>query len=206
MNHLRYSKLFWVACLLPWIPLLSKDDPLEIGGKIFELKPFVVYEAEIDIIDGFTGEKYEGNNDVVLDFADTFNRILLGFHKKLLVYEIRHLNFRLEDGREFVKELAELADSFGIRNFKVNHDNWLRREIAIVQRLNQDPFFKIEALVAWDLDQLERSAWTLPDNKYARDIRFNEEKGIWERRVTTEWKVSYRPLTKDGAFNFLNTH
>ena len=176
----------------------ADKDPLKIGGQIFELKPFVIYEADVDIIDGITGKKYEGNNDVVLDFADTFNAILLGFHKKLLEYEIRHLNFRLEDGRAFEQDLGELAESFGITNFKINHNNWLKRETAIVQRLIQDPFFKIEALVAWDVDKLDQNRTMLPRSKYAKDIRFNREKAAWERRVTTEWRVSYRPLTKDG--------
>ncbi|MDA0349634.1 MAG: hypothetical protein O3C43_14155 [Verrucomicrobia bacterium] len=176
----------------------AKEDPLKIGGEVFELKPFVVYEADVDIIDGHTGEKYEGTNDVVLDFADTFNLLLLGFHKKLLVYEINHLNFRLEDGKAFVSELTELAESFGITHFKVNHDNWLRREIAIVQRLSQDPFFKIEALVAWDLDRLNRNLPSMPTSKFATDIRYNETKEIWERRVTTEWRVSHRTISKNG--------
>ncbi|MCZ6673156.1 MAG: hypothetical protein O7C75_09470 [Verrucomicrobia bacterium] len=179
--------------------LVAEDnDPLQIGGQIFELKPFVIYEAEVDIVDGHTGEKYTGDNEVVLDFADTFNAILLGFHKKLLEYEIRHLNFRLEDGRAFEAELKELADSFGIKNFKINHDNWLRKETTIVRRLIQDPFFEIEAVVAWDLDKLNKDLPLMPRSEYAKNIRYNEKKKIWERRVTTEWKVSYRPLTKDG--------
>ena len=175
----------------------AKEDPLKIGGEIFELKPFVVYEADVKIIDGHTGEKYEGTNDVVLDFADTANLLLLGFHKKLLVYEINHLNFRLEDGKAFVTDLTELAESFGITHFKVNHDNWLRREIAIVQRLSQDPFFKIEALVAWDLHKLNRDLPSMPRSIFAKDIRYNEMKKIWERRVTTEWRVSHRTVTKN---------
>ncbi|MBH54586.1 MAG: hypothetical protein CMI18_09605 [Opitutaceae bacterium] len=178
--------------------LIAADkDPIKIGEKIFELKPFVIYEAEVNIIDGHTGEKYEGTNDVVLDFADTFNAILLGFHKKLLEYEIRHLNFRLEDGRAFEAELRALAESFGVKNFRMNHDNWLSRETAIVQRLIQDPFFKVDAIVAWDLDKLNADLPFIPRSKYAKDICYNEDSGSWDRRVTTEWKVSYRPLTKD---------
>jgi len=178
----------------------AKEDPLKIGGEIFELQPFIVYEAEVDIIDGHTGEKYMGTNDVVIDFADTFNQLLLGFHKKLLVYEINHLNFRLEDGKAFATELTDLAESFGITNFKVNHDNWLRREIAIVQRLNQNPFFKIEALVAWDLDTLNRNLPSMPTSKFGKDIRYDETRDIWERRVTTEWRVSHRTISKNGKY------
>jgi hypothetical protein len=191
--------LLCLGLLFSWTQSLNAadDDQLKIGGQIFELNPFVIYEAEVDIVDGHTGEKYTGNNDVVLDFADTFNAILLGFHKKLLTYEIGHLNFRLKDGKEFETELKDLAESFGITNFKINHDNWLKRETAIVQRLIQDPFFKIEALVAWDLDELNRDLPLMPRSDYAEDIRYNKKKSIWERRVTTEWKVSYRPLTKD---------
>ena len=116
--------LLCLGLLFSWTQSLNAadDDQLKIGSQIFELNPFVIYEAEVDIVDGHTGEKYTGNNDVVLDFADTFNAILLGFHKKLLTYEIGHLNFRLKDGKEFETELKDLAESFGITNFKINHD------------------------------------------------------------------------------------
>lgn len=171
--------------------LFAKEDPLSVGGTVFELEPFVIYEAEIDVIDGHTGKKYDGDNEVILDFADTFNELLLKYHERLLVFEIRHLNMRLETGEAFVKDLAILADSFGIKGFQVDHNTWLTKEIAIVNRLNKDPFFKIEALVAWDLDTLNANLPDCPTSKLGRDIRYNDTTGQWERRVTTEWKVSY---------------
>ena len=171
--------------------LSGKEEELSVGGTVFELEPFVIYEAEIDVIDGHTGKKYTGDNDVVLDFADMFNELLLKYHERLLVFEIRHLNMRLETGKAFVNDLNLLAESFGIDGFKVDHNSWLTKEIAIVHRLNKDPFFKIEALVAWDLDTLNAALPARPTSKLARDIRYNDATGQWERRVTTEWKVSF---------------
>lgn len=183
--------LFLLLILSLPTELFSKGDTLSVGETVFEMEEFVIYEAEVDVIDGHTGEKYEGDNDVVLDFADLFNELLLKYHQRLLIFEIQHLNMRLETGEAFVKDLAVLAESFGIEGFKVDHNSWLTKEIAIVHRLNKDPFFKIEALVAWDLDTLNANLPDRPTSKLARDIRYNDATGEWERRVTTEWKVSY---------------
>ncbi|MCB1120622.1 MAG: hypothetical protein KJT03_03665 [Verrucomicrobiae bacterium] len=187
-------------CLIACVGCLIAEDELKIGDEIFELQPFVIYETPIDVIDGFTGEKYSGNDPIVLDFADSFNDLLLGYHKHLLTYEIKHLDFRLRDGVAFENDLAKLLESFGYKGFKIDHNQWLIKEKAILYRLNEEPFYKIDALIAWDEDELERMrrSGILPKNKYARDIHYNESKGIWERRVTTEWKVSYRTLNKKG--------
>lgn len=175
----------------------SKDE-LKIGGQVFELEPFVIYESPIPVIDGMTGEKYTGTNPLVLDFAESFNDLLLKYHRQLLVYEIQHLDFRLKDGVAFEKDLRELAESFGIKSFRMRHENWLRREVSIVTRLNEEPFFKIEELIVWHEDQLNDLYPTLPLTKHAKDIRFNEEKNIWERRVTTDWVVAYRTYNNKG--------
>ncbi len=195
----KYLKSMFIAALLPSLslPSFSKDD-LKIGGQVFELEPFVIYESPIKVIDGMTGEKYTGTNPLVLDFAESFNDLLHKFHTQLLVYEIQHLDFRLKDGVAFERDLRELAESFGIKSFRMRHDNWLRREVSIVTRLNEEPFFKIEALIVWHEDQLNDLYPTLPLTKYGRDIRFNEEKSIWERRVTTDWVVAYRTYNNKG--------
>lgn len=199
----RYLK--YVLFLVPALSLNllnAADDPLEFDGETYVLDAFVIYEAPIDVIDGFTGEKYIGHNPVVLDFADTFNDILLGYHKKLLIHEIQHLNFRLEDGLAFEKELTDLAKSFEIKRFDVDHTRWMVKEKSILHRLHTEPFYKIEAMIVWDVDELNRMRPSKPNNKFAKDIRFNEETGEWERRVTTHWKVSYMraPTNQNQTF------
>lgn len=198
----RYLRSMLLLCLgFSLSALGASDDSLEFDGQTFELEAFVIYEAPIDVIDGFTGEKYIGHNPVVLDFADKFNDLLLGYHKKLLIHEIQHLNFRLQDGLAFEKELGDLAKTFGIKGFDVDHTKWMVKEKSILNRLHTEPFYKIEAMIVWDVDELNRMRPDKPDNKYAKDIRFNEEKGIWERRVTTHWKVSYlRPSKNRNKF------
>ena len=198
-----------VAVLAAGAPssLFSEKESLVLDGKIFELEPFVIYEAPIPVKDGITGDKYTGTNPIVLDFADSFNDLLLKYHKKLLIHEIEHLNFRVQDGPEFEKDLAALADSFGIKKFKVDHRDLLIKEKAILHRLNQDPFFKIDALIAWDLDQLNRMLPAKPKTKYAKDIRYNEQTGQWERRVTTEWDVKFVQRNQNGqATRWVNVH
>lgn len=191
-----------VAWLLSDLAIsLQANDLLNFDGETYELEAFVIYETPIEIIDGVTGEKYIGTNPVVLDFADTFNDLLLGFHKKLLIHEIGHLNFRLEDGLAFEEELAELSDSFGIKGFDIDHSKWMIKEKSILYRLNTEPFYKIEAMIYWDVDELNRMLPNKPQGKYTKDIHFNKAKGIWERRVTTHWKVSFvRPPTGKNRF------
>jgi hypothetical protein len=192
MYLLPYFRIGFFASLFLTLTLSTlADDSLEFDGETFQLEAFVIYEAPIDIIDGLTGEKYEGTNPILLDFADTINDLLLGFHKKLLINEIQHLNFRLEDGLVFEKELADLSASFGIKRFDVDHTKWMVKEKSILYRLNTEPFYKIEAMVYWNVDELNRRLPSKPQNKYAKDIHYNEEKEIWERRVTTHWKVAY---------------
>jgi hypothetical protein len=191
---------FLCLVLFGWDLPLAGAESMEFDGQTYQLDAFVIYETPIDVIDGFSGEKYDGDNPVVLDFADTFNDLLLGFHKKLLINEINHLKFRLEDGLAFEKDLGELAASFGIKGFDIDHNRWLVKEKSILYRLNTEPFYKIDAMIVWDVDKLNRMLPNKPDNKYARDIHYNQEKGIWERRVTTHWKVSYmRPSTNRNS-------
>jgi len=182
---------FMACTLFGFARCLSAVEPMEFDGQTYQLEAFVIYETPIKVIDGMTGEKYEGTNPVLLDFADTFNDLLLGYHKKLLIHEIEHLNFRLEDGLAFERELKDLSTSFGIKRFDVDHTKWMIKEKTILYRLNTEPFYKIEALIYWNVDELNRMLPNKPQGKYAKDIHYNEEKGIWERRVTTHWKVSY---------------
>ena len=170
---------------------LRAQDPA--GEEVVKMEAFNVtaYHGKIPIIDGFTGKDYKGENDVVFNFAQTFNKLLLGYHKKLVLDEVKHLQFRIKLGKEFEREMSALSAGFGFGKFTLDDSTWLRRERAIITRLMREPFFKIKALVAWDLDQLNKMTPKKPETKYAGDIRFNSETRRWERRITDRWDVSF---------------
>ena len=163
------------------------------GEEVVKMEAFNVtaYNGKIPIIDGFTGKDYAGDNDVVFNFALSFNKLLLGYHKKLVLDEVKHLQFRIKLGKEFEREMGQLAGSFGFRGFTLDDSTWLRRERAIITRLIREPFFKIKALIAWDLERLNKSAPQKPESKYATDIHYNAGAGRWERRITDRWDVIY---------------
>jgi len=150
------------------------------------------YGGKIPIIDGFTRKDYLGDNQVVFDFATSFNKLLLGFHRKLVSDEFKHMKFRIELGERFEQEMNVLSQAFEFQEFKLDRSQWLRRERSIVARLIKKPFFKIDALVAWDLDHLAATAPQKPNSKYADDINFNPETQSWERRITAKWDVFYQ--------------
>lgn len=149
------------------------------------------YGGKIPIIDGLTGKTYRGDNQVVFDFATTFNKLLLGYHRKLVSDEIKHMNFRLELGDKFELEMNKITTPFGYDKFSLNRTDWLSRERAIVSRLIKKPFFTIRSLIAWDLDQLNEIAPKKPKSKYSDDINFNVETQAWERRLSARWIVSF---------------
>lgn len=163
----------------------------EIDPGVIQMAPFVVYEGLIDVIDGFSEEDYHGGHAVVEGFRETFNQLLLGYHRKLLLNEYEFMVSRLKVGRAFVDDLNALSGTFGIKPFEVNLPNSFVRERAVTRRLIRDPFFIIDALVVWDLDQLENYKDKKLYSKYAKDIRYNDELGKWERRITTKWEVNY---------------
>lgn len=196
-----------LAAVVCWLPLLvvsaiRAEEPA--GDEVVRLEPFNVtaYKGKIPIIDGFTGKDYTGSNDVVFGFAASCNKLLLGYHQKLVLDEVKHLQFRVKLGREFEREMGRLSASFGFGEFTLDHATWLRRERAIITRLIREPFFKIKALVVWDLDRLKQMAPAKPDTKYAGDIRFNPESARWERRVTTRWDVFFynNPNNPNSSF------
>lgn len=171
---------------------LNEDD-------IINLEPFVIFAGEMDVIDGITGEEYNGTNAVVWGFVDTFKRYLIAYHEKLLRFEIQHMNFRTKAGLAIEKQLQELAESFGIRNFKADRTQWLTRERSVLYRLNTKPFFRIEALIVWDLDKLNRMLPSRPQSKYAVNIRYDEETQSWQRRVLTRWEVFYHHYNEENG-------
>ena len=179
--------LFLCTCHLPGAAPENRDAPDE--KTIFDLEAFVVYGGIIDTVDGITGEEYSGGNEVVLGFREKFNELLLGFHRKLLVDEIRHMREHEAYLEDFKVSLNTLLESFGIQPVHTPA-NTFAKERVITQRLIEDPFFIIEKLVVWDLDKLEAYKDRPIPSKYASDIRYNAEKGTWERRVTTEWVVN----------------
>jgi hypothetical protein len=176
-----------LAVLLP----LRAAEPA--GDEVVKMEPFNVtaYGGKIPILDGFTGKDYQGNNDVVFNFAASFNKLLLGYHRKLVSDEIKHMQFRLQLGKDFEREMGQLSAAFGFGPFTLDHATWLRRERAIITRLMREPFFKIKALIAWDVDRLQQLAPQRPDSKYAADIRYNAETQRWERRITARWDVFF---------------
>ncbi len=174
------------------LPGARKDVREEdIDPGVIQLAPFVVYEGLIDVIDGFSEEPYHGGHAVVEGFRETFNKLLLGYHRKLLQDEYTFMVDRLKVGQAFVDDLNALAGTFGIKEFEVDLRKSFTRERAVTMRLVKDPFFIIEAMVVWDLDQLERYKDRPLYSRYAKDIRYNQELGRWERRITTRWEVSY---------------
>lgn len=158
-----------------------------------------VYGGKIPIRDGFTGKTYEGDNQVVWDFANSFNKLLVGYHKHLVIEEIKHLKYRIDLGDKFEGEMNQLSAKFGFGAFTLDRSQWLTRERAIISRLMQKPFFKIESLVAWDMDRLTEMAPAKPRSKYADDIHFDEASGEWQRRITSRWNVSF-PRNRGGTF------
>ncbi len=191
------------SCLALVAPMLLRaQEPA--GEGVVKLEPFNVaaYNGKIPLLDGFTGKDYEGTNVTVIKFAQSFNKLLLGYHKKLVLDEVKHLEFRVKLGHEFEREMGRLSASFGFGRFALDQSVWLRRERAIISRLFREPFFKIKALVAWDLDRLQEMAPKKPATKYAADIRFDPERGRWERRITDRWDVFFytNPSRLDGVF------
>lgn len=193
MTLLPDSKTTLTLALLAGLALTSfAEDKFEpVDENVINLEPFYIFAGEMDVIDGITGKEYTGTNSVVWGFVDTFKDYLVRYHEKLLRFEIQHMNLRTEAGLAIEKELQSLTESFGIRNFKADRSEWLTRERAILYRLNTKPFFRIEALIVWDLDKLNKMLPHRPESKYAKDIRFNEEAETWERRVLTRWEVFY---------------
>lgn len=186
-------------------PARAAEEPA--GDEVIKMEAFNVsaYHGKIPIIDGFTGKDYKGENDVVFQFAQSFNKLLTGYHKKLVLDEVKHLQFRIKLGKEFEKEMGQLTASFGFDAFTLDNSQWLRRERAIITRLIKEPFFKIKALVAWDLDRLNQLAPNKPDSKYASDIRFNPGTGKWERRITDRWDVAFLADGNTKRGNFFTT-
>ena len=150
---------------------LAQEDAELVEEDIINLEPFVIFAGEMDVIDGITGKEYNGTNAVVWGFVDTFKRYLIAYHEKLLRFEIQHMNLRTQAGLGIEKHLQELTESFDIRNFKADRSQWLTRERSILYRLNTKPFFRIEALIVWDLDRLNKMLPNRPQSKYAKDIR-----------------------------------
>ena len=207
--------------MLPLIPPLRRLVPALIGG-LLSLTSFAqnddeflgdealmmdafnvsVYGGEIPIIDGITGKKYKGDNQVVFEFALSFNKLLLGYHKKLVVDEYKHMDFRLKLGDSFESEMNKIGGPFGFTEFKLDRTGWMTREKAIVSRLINKPFFRINSLIAWDIDELNEMAPSKPNSKLSNDIHYNPESRNWERRVTARWNVSFirNPNSRNGTF------
>lgn len=164
----------------------SGEDEVEF---FVMLDSYVRYGGDIKVIDGFTGETYHRGHEVVKEVHFTFPKIMGGLHRLLLSYEVEHMNYQVKLGAQKEPMLVELLDSFGYKSFKMDRNSWMTREQSILQRLMHEPFFKVEELVIWEEEKLAKG---LPDNKNARNVRFDEETQSWQRRVLTHWKVKER--------------
>lgn len=207
MAHLQVRSVA-AALGLVFLASLPVGAQTSAGDEVITMEPFnvTVYNGKIPIVDGFTGKGYEGSNEVVFDFARSFNKLLLGYHKKLVLDEVKHLQFRVKLGKDFEQEMDQLTTSFELGRFTLDHSYWLRRERAIITRLIREPFFKIKALIVWDLDRLNKMAPEKPDSKYARDIRYDPAAGRWERRITDRWEVFFlRNTNNPNNANRLNS-
>ncbi len=173
-------------------------------GEVVTMEAFNVtaYGGQIKIVDGFTGKEYRGDNTLVFDFAESFNTLLIGFHKRLVLDEVKHMRYRLDLGTRFENEMNALCRAFEFQAFELDRSTWLSRERSIVTRLIREPFFRIQALVVWDLDKLNPMAPGKPRNKYAADIRYNPDSKTWERRILTDWSVTFvrNPNRVNGVF------
>jgi len=174
------------------------------SDDVIKMEPFNVtaYSGKIPLIDGFTGRDYEGSNPVALKFAQTSNQLLIGYHKKLVLDEIKHLQTRIKLGKDFEEEMNRLSASFGFGPFALDQAAWLQKERAIITRLIREPFFKIKALVAWDLDRLNKIAPHRPESKHATDLRYDPGAGRWERRMTDRWDVIFSSHEKKLGRSF----
>ena len=182
----------------------AQNDEEFLGDSALMMDAFnvSVYGGEIPIIDGITGKKYQGDNPIVFDFALSFNKLLLAYHKKLVVDEYKHMEYRLKLGDAFEAEMNKIGGPFGFKEFKLDRTDWMSREKAIVSRLINKPFFRIKSLIAWDLDQLNEVAPNKPKSKHSADINFDLASQTWERRVTARWNVFFyrNPSNLNSSF------
>ncbi|MBD5780041.1 hypothetical protein IEN85_11120 [Pelagicoccus sp. NFK12] len=183
----RIVLLFSILALSTSYAAAQADDD---DMLLIEIEGFEVFSNNMRIIDGLSGKEYTGDHPVILGFRREFDTILTKYHNKLLVDEAKRLKERAEVIKPFSEELAALSSYFGIEDFKITGPH-LTRELSIFKRMAQDPFFNIEELVVWDLHSLQNNPTNIPANKYAKNIRFNQETGEWERRVITKWEVSW---------------
>ncbi|MDE0768517.1 MAG: hypothetical protein OSB19_09005 [Opitutaceae bacterium] len=185
----------FLIILLGSFPLFSQSALSESGvgdgdDFLIELEAYVKYGGSIDVIDGMTGKKYHGGDQVVKAIYNNFPKIMGGLHRKLLELEARHMAFQMRQGTRHGDMLSELAKSFGIRGFYMDDENWLKKERTILSRLTAKPFFKIKELVVWELEGL--SGMAIRNNERGKNLKFNTETMDWERRVLTEWEVNIR--------------
>lgn len=188
------------------LPLTSPAQaPDDEDLNLIELEGFEVFSNSVKVIDGITGEEYAGKHPVALGFRRDFDTLLLSYHKRLLLSEYKKLQTHIKSAEPLKERLHGLLESFGFEGKIRLERPRLTREMAIFNRMMRDPFFKIEELVVWDLNGLRINDNTLPNNKYARHIRFNEETQKWERRVIAKWKVTYSRRPQSDRVNIFHT-
>ncbi|MBK1877479.1 hypothetical protein [Pelagicoccus mobilis] len=195
---------FFLASLLLLPHASAADEITDEDFDVIEIQGFEVFSNSITVIDGITGKEYEGKHPVVLGFRREFDNLLLKFHKRLLIEEHKKLKTHSDSFKTLPAELDQLAASFGFKGKLKIEGPRLTREFSIFNRMIKDPFFKIDELVVWDINQLKLRNNLLPKNKYAKNLRPNPETGEWERRILTKWEVSCvrRNRNNNGTHHF----
>lgn len=164
---------------------------------LIELEAFEVFSKGIKLVDGISGKEYSGDHPVVLGFRREFDEVLLNFHKRLLLGELHMVKNRAASMLLQIAEINKNLARFGIETVELD-EPILVREKAIINRMIKDPFFRIDEIIVWDAKMLADQGNELPKNKYAANIRFNETTGKWERRIMTQWDVSYIRLNSNN--------
>ena len=109
-KYLRRS-IALLVCFSASISVQAQADEKFLGDDALMMDAFQVsvYGGKIPINDGLTGKKYDGDNQVVIDFALSFNKLLLAYHQKLVIDEYKHMEFRLNLGDQFESEMNTLC-------------------------------------------------------------------------------------------------
>lgn len=199
----RTSFLIFLATVFACTALESSENDEDLD--LIEIAGFEVFSNSLKVVDGLTGMEYKGKHPVALGFRRDFDNLLLRFHKRLLVEESKKLKKHADARKPLQKEINAMAASFGFTKTLEAEGPFLTRELAIFRRMVADPFFKIDELVIWDINGLKIRNNTLPDNKYAKNIRLNPETGEWERRILTRWVVAFPRVTNTNRSNNFHT-
>ena len=147
--------------------------------------------AKIPILDGFTGKAYEGANATVVQFAQPFNKAAARLPKKLVLDEVKHLEFRVKLRSEF----EAMARSRPV---------WLRPVCPRPIRLAAEPragdhqpavpravFSRSRPSSSGGSDRPAEDRAEQTGRRNTRPTSASIPSGKWERRITDRWEVFF---------------